>query len=86
MIQDSARIQEEIIKYLPGKDILRIMRWLEDSDLSIYYSHFLIIDLRKLTAKFFLDLVYGNYVVQQVFCDILGIIPSDGKVPTTILY
>ena len=39
-----------------------------------------IIDMRKLTAKFFLDLVYDNYIVQQVFCDILGIVPWDGKV------
>ena len=38
------------------------------------------IDMRKLTTKFFLDLVYDNYIVQQVFCDILGIVPWDGKV------
>ena len=37
-------------------------------------------EFRKLTGKFFLDLVYGNYIVQQVFCDILGIVPCDGKV------
>jgi hypothetical protein len=33
MIGDNSRVQEEIIKYLPGKDILKIMQCLDDPDI-----------------------------------------------------
>jgi len=70
MIAENKKTQEEIIKALPESEITKMMTFLEDPD-----PYF-----RKLTAKFFLDLVYENYAVQQIFCDALGIFPSDGKV------
>lgn len=63
-------MQEEVIQCLPEQHILQIIDCLEHSDPT----------LRKLAAKFLLDLVHDNYLVQLVFCDILGLIPCDGKV------
>jgi len=70
MMAENSNTQEEIIKHLPEEEILKMMTYLEDSD-PIF---------RKLTAKFFLDLLYGNFAVQQIFCEILGILCCDGKV------
>jgi len=57
---------------------------LEDNDISLIpYSTLNVkslLGVRKLAAKFLLDLIYDNQFVQLVFCDILGIIPTDGKV------
>jgi len=70
IIAENKKAQEEIIRYFSEELILKMLSYLEDPD-----SYF-----RKLTAKFFLDLVYGNSVVQQAFCEMIGIIASDGKV------
>ena len=76
-------MQEEVIQCLPEEHILLIIDCLEHSDpsiLTVSPLYLSILALRKLAAKFLLDLVHDNYLVQLVFCDILGLIPCDGKV------
>jgi len=70
LLNKDPKMQEEVIQCLPEEHILLIIDCLEHSDPT----------LRKLAAKFLLDLVHDNYLVQLVFCDILGLIPCDGKV------
>ncbi len=41
MTSENSRIQEEIIKYLPGKDILKIMQCLDDPNICNESNNFL---------------------------------------------
>lgn len=68
MITDTPKTQEEIIKFLPGRDIIRLMRNLEDSDASKYtleteYQTVLIDRLQKTNCKILL-----GSCIWQLYC------------------
>ncbi|KAL4490354.1 hypothetical protein ABPG72_004393 [Tetrahymena utriculariae] len=69
-IHDSKVHQTEIFNSLTTNDLLKILSNIEDKNLK----------LRKTSCRFLCELLYDNNQVQDLFCELTGVLPIDGKV------